>query len=124
MTKKLFSKVIAIIAILGIMVASNSVLAYSGDGYSIDIPETYKSAGKNAWAKSTGDSINIQIQENKKGEAATKSALDDSVEQLKKQYASLTVEKSEVTTVNGYKCLYILSKVYGMYIEQLSQLVQ
>ena len=66
MTKKLFSKVIAIIAILGIMVASNSVLAYSGDGYSIDIPETYKSAGKNAWAKSTGDSINIQIQENKK----------------------------------------------------------
>ena len=118
MTKKLFSKVIAIIAILGIMVASNSVLAYSGDGYSIDIPETYKSAGKNAWAKSTGDSINIQIQENKKGEAATKSALDDSVEQLKKQYASLTVEKSEVTTVNGYKCLYILSKVYGMYIEQ------
>lgn len=118
MTKKIFSKIIAIIAILGIMVVSNSVFAYSGDGFSIDIPETYRSAGKNIWSKSYEVSFNIQVSENKKGEAATKSKLDNTIEQLKKQFSSITVEKSEITELNGYKCMHIVYKYAGMKVEQ------
>ena len=117
MTKKLISSIIAIFAILGIMVASNKVLAYSGDGYSIDMPSSFSSMGKNAWVKSSGASINVQIQSGK-GVAVNKKNLEDTVEQLKKQMSSIKVESSEVTTFNGYKAMHIKYTYSGMALEQ------
>ena len=118
MNKKILSRILAIVLMLGIMVSCSTVLAYSEDGMSIDVPSSYKDMGDRTWIKGYTATFNIQIEDNKKGEAATKSALDDSVEQLKKQYSGLSVSKSEVTKLNNYKCLYIESSYSGMTIVQ------
>ncbi len=118
MNKKILSRIFAIVLMLGIMVSCGKVLAYSVDGMSIDIPSSYKEMGDNTWMKGYTSSFNIQIEDNKKGVAASKSSLDDNVEELKKQYAGLTVSKSEVTKLNDYKCLYIESSYSGMKIVQ------
>lgn len=117
MNKKIISKILVIITVLGIMIASNASLAYSGDGYTIDVPSTFTSTGGAVWAKSTGDSVNIQVQSNIAGEAATYTTLNELVEQVKKAY-SITVEKQEVTTLNGYDCLHLVYSMSGCSIEQ------
>lgn len=118
MNKKILSRIFAIVLMLGIMVSCGKVLAYSEDGMSIDVPSSYKDMGDRTWMKGYTSSFNIQIENNTKKEAASKKSLDDSVEELKKQYAGLTVSKSEVTKLNDYKCLYIESSYSGMKIVQ------
>lgn len=118
MNKKILSRIIAIVLMLGIMVSCSTVLAFSEDGMSIDVPSSFSEMGDKVWRKGYTLTFNIQIDNNEKGEAATKSALDDSVKQLEKQYAGLTVSKSEVTKLNGYKCLYIESSYSGMNLVQ------
>ena len=83
MNKKILSRIFAVVLMLGIMVSCGKVLAYSEDGMSIDIPSSYSEMGDRTWMKSYTQSFNIQIEKNTKGEAASKSALDDSVEELK-----------------------------------------
>ena len=87
MNKKIFARIIAIIAIVGMIVVGNSALAYSGDGFSIDVPSTYTSVGNNMWQKSSEANINIQVTSNEDGEAATKDTLDKLVKQVEKQYS-------------------------------------
>lgn len=118
MNKKILSKIFAIVLMLGIMVSCSTVLAYSEDGMSIDIPSSYTDMGDKTWAKGYTSMVNILIEKNTDGSAATKSALEDSVKKLEKQYSGLTVSKSEVTKLNGYKCLYIESSYAGMTIVQ------
>ena len=118
MNKKILSRILAIVLMLGIMVSFGKALAFNEAGMSIDVPSSYKDMGDRTWMKGYTSSFNIQIEDNKKGEAATKKSLDDSVEELKKQYAGLSVSKSEVTKLNDYKCLYIESSYSGMKIVQ------
>lgn len=118
MNKKIISKILVIITMLGIMMVGNTSMAYVGDGYTIDIPSTFTQAGSTAaWAKSTGDSVNIQVQNNTDGETASYTTLNSLIEQLKASY-SITVSKQEVTTLNGYDCLHIVYTMSGLSIEQ------
>ena len=118
MNKKILSKILAIVLMLGIMVSCSTVLAFSEDGMSIDVPSSFSEMGDKAWRKGYTLTFNIQIDENKGGKAATKSALEDNVKELEKQFSGLKVSKSEVTKLNGYKCLYIESSYSGMTLVQ------
>ena len=118
MNKKILSKILAIVLILGIMVSCSTVLAFSEDGMSIDIPSSYSEMGDKAWRKGYTLTFNIQIDNNKREIAATKSALEDNVKELEKQFSGLKVSKSEVTKLNGYKSLYIESSYSGMTLVQ------
>ena len=122
MNKKIISRILVIITILGIMMVGNQSKAYVGNGYTIDVPSTYikttVSSGE-AWAKSTGDNLNIQVTDNTDGEVANYTTLNESIETLKSQLSSsITIDKSEVTTINGYDCLHLLYKYSGVSIEQ------
>lgn len=117
MNKKIITKILVVITMLGIMIASNTSFAYVGDGYTIDVPSTFSSSGGAVWAKSTGDSINIQTNSNPAGEGVSYTALNQTVESLKKAY-SITVEKQELTTLNGYDCFHLVYSKTGINIEQ------
>ena len=119
MKKSLCTKIVAIIAMMVIMLAGNSALAYVGDGYSIDIPSTYTSGGDNAWVNATSKStVNVQVVENTSGETISQSSLQDSIDSLKQSYSGIVIEKSEITKLNGMDALHIVSSVSGMYLEQ------
>ena len=96
MNKKILSRILAIVLMLGIMVSFGKALAFNEAGMSIDVPSSYKDMGDRTWMKGYTSSFNIQIEDNKKGEAATKKSLDDSVEELKK----LNLGKSFVNAKN------------------------
>ena len=119
MKKSFCAKIVAIIAMAVIMLAGNSALAYTGDGYSIDIPSTYTSGGENAWVNASSKStVNIQIVANTSGETISQSSLQESVDSLKQSYSGIVIEKSEITKLNGMDALHIVSNVSGMYLEQ------
>ena len=117
--RKTFAKIVAIIAMTVIMLAGNSALAYTGDGYTIDMPSTYTSGGSNMWVNSSSSaSVNIQILANSAGETVSQSTLQETMDSLKSAYAGITIEKSEITKLNGMDAIHLVSNVSGMYIEQ------
>ena len=122
MNKKIISRIIVIITMLGLMMVGNKSKAYVGSGYTIDIPSTYiktSVTSGEAWAKSTGDNLNIQVMENTSGEVANYTTLNESIETLKKELSStITMDKSEVTSINGYDCIHLIYKYSGISLEQ------
>lgn len=117
--RKTLAKIISIIAISVIMLAGNSALAYTGDGYTIDIPSTYTSGGSNTWASTASKAtVNIQILANSSGETVSQSSLQETMDSLKSAYSGITIEKSEITKLNGMDAMHFVSNVSGMYIEQ------
>lgn len=117
--RKTLAKIISIIAISVIMLAGNSAFAYTGDGYTIDIPSTYTSGGSNTWASTASKAtVNIQILANSSGETVSQSSLQETMDSLKSAYSGITIEKSEITKLNGMDAMHFVSNVSGMYIEQ------
>lgn len=117
--RKTFAKIIAIIAITVIMLAGSSALAYTGDGYTIDIPSTYTSGGSNMWTNTASKAtVNIQILANSAGQEVSQATLQESINSLKSSYSGITIEKSEITKLNGMDAIHLVSNISGMYIEQ------
>ena len=117
--RKTLTKIIAIIAMSVIMLAGSTTLAYTGDGYTIDIPSTYTGGGANTWTSTASKAIvNVQIIANSSGETVSQSSLQETMDSLKSAYSEITIEKSEITKLNGMDAMHIVSNVSGMYIEQ------
>ena len=117
--KKTYAKIVAIIAMVVIMLAGNSALAYTGDGFSIDMPSTYTSGGSNSWANTSSKAtVNVQVLDNTAGETISQESLQESVDSLKSAYSGIVIEKSEITKLNGMDALHIASNVSSMYLEQ------
>lgn len=119
MRKTFYAKIVAIIAMVVIMLSGSSALAYTGDGYSIDIPSTYTSGGSNQWINSSSKAtVNVQIVDNSSGQVVSESTLQESIDGLKSAYAGIIIDKSEVTKLNGMDAIHIVSYASSMYIEQ------
>lgn len=117
--KKTYAKIVAIIAMVVIMLAGNSALAYTGDGFSIDMPSTYTSGGSNSWVSTSSKAtVNVQVLDNTAGETISQESLQESVESLKSAYSGIVIEKSEITKLNGMDALHIASNVSSMYLDQ------
>ena len=117
--KKTYAKIVAIIAMVVIMLAGNSALAYTGDGFSIDMPSTYTSGGSNSWVSTSSKAtVNVQVLDNTAGETISQESLQESVDSLKSAYSGIVIEKSEITKLNGMDALHIASNVSSMYLDQ------
>lgn len=114
---------IFVVILTNFIMIGNVALAESNDDFSIEIPSEYRSAGKNAWVKSNGDNVNIQVKaHNSKLNGSLDKALKELLEETCKLSIYSNVETKEVSkyTNNKYKGIHIIAKVSGSqaYVEQ------
>lgn len=121
--KLLLLSTIFMVIFSNLIMVGNVVLAESNDDFSMEIPSEYKSMGKNAWIKSNGDNVNVQVKaHNSKINGSLDKALKELLEETCKLSIYSDIETKEVSkyTNNKYKGIHIIAKVSGsqVYVEQ------